>query len=191
MVSMEALRAIVEASVQAALAGQRAATSGGGGSNRLDERHFRRVDKLEGSNWKEFAFQFKTAVGTLNPAMREHLDEIQKAGQDPDFDTIFVEDEQEEIDRAGAELYGHLASLVTGEAMMVLRGVPNGRGREAWSKLFNRLDPRTPAKMLMCMMVVMTPKKVKDVRELAHAVEEWEVKAKQLKMEHHRRITSP
>ena len=74
--------------------------------------------------------------------------------------------------------------MATGEAMMFLRGVPSGRGREAWSKLFNRFDPRTPPKMLMCMMIVMTPKKVKDIRELATAVEEWEAKVKHLKMEH-------
>ena len=67
---------------------------------------------------------------------------------------------------------------------MVLRGVPNGQGWEAWSKLFNRFDPRTPAKSLMAMVAVMTPKRVKDVRELTNVVEDWEVKAKNLKTEH-------
>ena len=65
-----------------------------------------------------------------------------------------------------------------------VRGVPNGQVREAWSKLFNRFDLRTPAKSLMAMMAVMTPKRVKDVRELTNVVEDLEVKAKNFKTEH-------
>ncbi len=59
----------------------------------------------------------------------------------------------------GLELYAALTSLVTGDAMGVVRGVTNGDGLEAWSKLFNRLDPRTPARSLMAMMAVMQPKR--------------------------------
>ena len=37
---------------------------------------------------------------------------------------------------------------------------------------------------MMAMMAVMSPKKIKDVRELSRAVEEWEVRVKNLKTEH-------
>ena len=47
-----------------------------------------------------------------------------------------------------------------------------------------RFDPKTPARALRAMMVVMQPKRVKDVRELQGVVEEWEVQAKQLEIEH-------
>ena len=33
---------------------------------RLDDQHFRRIDKLGGKNWKEFSVQFKTSVGAEN-----------------------------------------------------------------------------------------------------------------------------
>ena len=178
-VSIGDLQVLIEASVKAALAGQKSAAAG-----RLDERHFRRMDKLDGKNWKEFFFQFKTAVGSVNTTMRGYLDEIQKGGKDPDYDTIFVDDTDQDIERGAAEIYSILASMVTGEALVVLRGVPNGQGWEAWSRLFNRFDPRTPAKSLIGMMAVMTPKRVKDVRELTNVVEDWEVKAKNLKTEH-------
>ena len=36
----------------------------------------------------------------------------------------------------------------------------------------------------MAMMMVMQPRKVKDIRDLPSAVEEWEVKVKNLKIEH-------
>ena len=101
----------------------------------------------------------------MNPTMRRYLDEIQKGGKDPDYDTIFANDSDQKVESGAAEIYSILASTVTGEAVVVLRGVPNGQGWEAWSKLFNRSDPWTPAKSLMAMMAVMTPKRVKDVRE--------------------------
>ena len=84
----------------------------------------------------------------------------------------------------GAELYAVLSSVTMGEAMTVVRAVANGNGWEAWSRLVNRFDPRTPAKALMAMMGVMQPRKVKDVRELPSAIEEWEVRVNKLKVEH-------
>ena len=151
----------------------------GGGkdwANRLDERHFRRVDKYGGGpGWKDFAFQFRTAVGAASSKIRAILDDIIKSGKDPGWDAIFVEWTAGEMDTAGQELYAVLSSVVTGEAVMELRGVPSGNGWEAWSQLLNCFDPRTPAKALMAMMSVMQPKKMKDVRELPSAVEDWEV----------------
>ena len=162
-VSISDLQVLMVASVKAALAGQKSAAAG-----RLDERH---------------SFQFKTALGSVNTTMRGYLDEIQKGGKDPDYDTIFADDSVQDIERSAPEIYRILASMVTGEVLIVFRGVPNGQGWEAWSKLFNRFDPRTPAKSLMAMMAVMIPKRVKDVRELTNVVEDWEVKAKNLKTE--------
>ena len=43
---------------------------------------------------------------------------------------------------------------------MIVMGVPHGDGCEAWSKLFNRYNPKTPSRALMAMMAVMNPKEV-------------------------------
>jgi hypothetical protein len=157
----------------------------------LDERFFRRVDKFDGSvktNWREFAFQFKTAVGMANPKARSYLEEIQKAGKEVDFKQIFAEaldaEDKQQVEKVGSELYAMLSSLVSGEAMTVLRGVLTGDGWLAWAKLNARFDPRTPAKALISMLAVMSPKKVKEIRFLSGAVEDWEVKVKALGAEH-------
>ena len=137
--SADDIRFLIEAAVKGALAGK---DKKGGG--RLDERHFRRVDKLDGKNWKEFAFQFKTAAGSANPKVRDFLDEIQKGGKDPDYAGIFDDEQQEDIDRMGAEVYSSLSLLVTGEALVVIRGVQGGRGsrRGASSLTGSTLRPR-------------------------------------------------
>jgi hypothetical protein len=194
-VSMAEIENLIGAAVRAAMAagvgGARDDTGGGargGGGGHLDERHFRRVEKLTGPNWKEFAFQFKTAAGAANGKVRDVLDDIAKAGKDPDFDLIFNDSLDtwvgDDVKKLGAELYAVLSSMVSGDAMAVVRGVASGDGWDAWSRLFNRFDPRTPAKALMAMMAVMQPKKVKDVRDLANAMQDWEVKVKNLKVEH-------
>ena len=67
---------------------------------------------------------------------------------------------------------------------MVIRGIADSNGWEAWQRLSARFDPRTPARALRAMMVAMQPKRVKDVREMQAAVADWELKIKQLKMEH-------
>ncbi len=66
-----------------------------------------------------------------------------------------------------------MSSLVTGKAMTVLRAGPSGSGWEAGGRIYNRFDPRAPAKSLMTMMEAMSSKKkVEDIRELSHAVED-------------------
>ena len=119
-VTMADVEALIAAAVRAALAegGRGGGADGGGrgGGGRLDERHYRRVEKLAGPNWKEFAFQFKTATGAANGRVREVLDEIVKAGKEPDYDLIFgglQSWEDADTVKYGAELYAALSSLVT------------------------------------------------------------------------------
>ena len=81
--TMEDLERIVATAVKAALA---AKTGTEKTKRSLDEKHFRRVHKFSGgTGWKEFAFQFRTAMGTADEVVREILDEIIKAGKDPDW----------------------------------------------------------------------------------------------------------
>ena len=188
------INASVVAAVQGALAAAGPAAKGGGkgeeekhGGGRLDERYFRRVDKLEGKNWKEFHFQFMSAIGAANSRVREAVQEVIKAGKELDCDIAFTTIKgwtSEDTDKYGAELYAVLTSVVTGDAMTVVRGVVDGNGWEVWSRSFNRFDPRTPAKTLMAMMSVMQPKKAKDVRDLMNVVQAWEVNVRNLSIEH-------
>ena len=76
------------------------------------------------------------------------------------------------MDRFGAELYNLLTSLVSGEALMMVRGVSYGDEQKTWRKLFQRYSLKTPARALMAMMAAMNPKNAKVARELSQAVEE-------------------
>ncbi len=187
----EEIATLVRIAVEGALAATRTVPGGGGGGGRLDEKYFRRVDKFDGQgkhSWREFSFQFKTAVGMANPKARSFLEEIQKGGKEVNFNDIFSEvveaEDRMQVDRLGAEIYAMLSTLVLGEALTTVRGILTGDGWLAWSRLCCRFDPRTPAKALMAMLSVMNPKKVKDVRYLSGVVEDWEVKVKSLGTDH-------
>ncbi len=50
----------------------------------LDERYFRRVEKLEShNNWKDFSFQFATAVGAADHQVKKMMDLVTRAGRNP------------------------------------------------------------------------------------------------------------
>jgi hypothetical protein len=194
MMTPEDITRLVEIAVRSALAAQRPVGSQSSWEKgHLDERYFRRVEKFDGTskaNWREFSFQFKVAVGMANPKARGMLEEIQKKGKDVNFAEIFggIEGDSDQmkdhIDKMGSELYAMLSSLVAGEAMTVVRGVTTGDGWLAWSRLNIRFDPRTPAKALISMLAVMSPKKQKEIGNLAAAIEEWEMRVKSLGSEH-------
>ena len=49
--------------------------------------------------------QFKTQVAAASKLTRDRLDEIQKAGADPDWESVFVDDAEAVVDKLGDELY--------------------------------------------------------------------------------------
>ena len=68
----------------------------------------------------------------MNPGTGELLEEThQKHPKDSDRDDIFSTISEEEVKKMGAELYGLIVALVTGEALTVVRGVAGGNGWEA------------------------------------------------------------
>ncbi len=90
-IAIQDLNVLVETAVRAALAAQPA---GGHRDPRdhghLDERHFLRVDKYGGgAGWAEFSRQIRKAAAAANGRVRDAMDEIAKAGKDPDYDLIF------------------------------------------------------------------------------------------------------
>ncbi len=105
------------------------------------------------------SFTFSSRRRSGRPSrVREVFQEVIKAGKELDCGIAFTTIKgwtPEDTDKYGAELYAVLTSVVTEDAMTVVRGVMDGNGWEVWSRLFNRFDPRTPATTLMAVMSVM------------------------------------
>ena len=140
MLTAADIQAMIEATVRGVMSGQAQAApppqprdDRGDRVGHLDERHFRRIDKFDGveSKWKEWSFQMKTTIGSINPKTRSLLEDIQKDGKDVEWDLIlggFVDDQ---VTKMGAKIYNLLVLMVTGEALTVVRGVAGGNGWQA------------------------------------------------------------
>ena len=81
------------------------------------------VEKLEShNNWKDFSFQFATAVGAADAQVKKMMDLVTRAGRNPNWGDIFEEYSDEEILTASNQIYAALSFLVGGEAMTIVRG---------------------------------------------------------------------
>ncbi len=154
MLSAADIQAMIKATGRGALQGQAAAgpqqpparqERGAGHGGHLDERHFRRIDKFDGaeSKWKEWSFQMKTAIGIINPKMRGLLAEIQKDPKEVDLDLMFGNLNDQQVEQMGAELYGLMALMTTGEVLTMVRGVAKGGGGGLGGGSRGHLEDRT------------------------------------------------
>ena len=115
MLTAADIQAMIEATVRGVMQGQAQAAPppqparedrGDRQAGHLDERHFRRIDKFDGaeSKWKEWSFQMKTAIATVNPKVRTLLEEIQKDPKGVDWDLMFGTLNDQQVEQMGAEL---------------------------------------------------------------------------------------
>lgn len=127
---------------------------------------------------------FKNQIRSADTWTAEKMEEIEKLGDNGNVAEIFDLEPEEKKEKRGAELYSVLTSLVAGEPLTVIKGIPRVDGWTAWQKLFWRYKPRTQARALMAMRRVMEIRKVKDIRELTMAVETWEASSRTLEAEY-------
>ena len=110
--------------------------------------------------------------------VKKMLDLVTRVGRNPNWDDIFELYSDEETLMASNLIHAALSLLVGGEAM-----TPVGEGWLARKKIVSRFDPKTPAKALLAVMAATQPKKVRDIRDLPSAIEDWKLKVKILKEE--------
>jgi hypothetical protein len=167
--------------------GQQGAGATQGGSRRkLDERHFRRIEKFAGDDksWKEWNFQMKAAVRGADRLASEMMDFVEKSDDElteGDIETRFVDEPHEKL---ASEFYDLLCSLTSGEAMTIVRGEVTMNGFLAWRKIHQRYSPMTPARTLAALMEVMSPPKHTDVTLIHKAIDTWTTKINILQKDH-------
>ena len=192
MMDAAALQQLVAEAVKQALDATAATrgAGGGGGQGGLTKihKHFGRLDKLTGEDWKEWHYQFSVAADAYNIKHGALLDIVEKMELD-DVSTEGLElgMSQEEADwmrATQAEVFSVLSLLTKGEANGLVRSCADKNGYTAWKKLYDRYNPKTPASLTAAWREVIRPKKLKDIREASKAIDAWEGKVVMLKKEH-------
>ena len=153
----------------------------------LDDRDFKNCPRFKGAQgeWDNWFHAFSNCC-YKSPKLQEEMDRIvRKADANTNVDDL---DLNAEVRDYRAALYRHLVNSTEGEAMTIVRRVTEGAsgvrcGFGALVLLAQRFNPKTPSRILQHWMDVIQPSKVKDVRKLQIAVEQWETRKGRLATE--------
>ena len=188
MATAEEIAQLIEKTVQAVLAGIQATSFTGNKGNKrvLDAKGVSRVESFGGkeAQWKEWAFQFRVAIKAMEGTVAEIMSKVEVDEDGLKLDDLELEHSNLEVAKAAGELYDLLCLCLRGDPLVLVQGVTSMNGFEAWSRLYRRFSPMTPARALQAMISVMVPPKVKDVRDLPNEIEKWEAKVLALKRDY-------
>mgnify|MGYP002806976583 CR=1 FL=1 len=133
------------------------------------------------------------ALKTTSPDANSLVEKAERETGQVTIADIELEDGFTNVDvgRISTGLFDVLAMLVKGEAFAVVRGVLEMNGLEAWRRLKSKHSPTTPATALMAVIRVMSPTKVKLLKDLPTAMETWENQAGALEKGPRREAVQP
>ena len=160
-----------------------------GGRRRLEGKKFARVSKFDGkeNEFADYAFQMKLAMKAADKEAFELMEKC--AGIKTEIQMEDLQIENSEYEQLAVEMYDIIGLSVTGEALTIVRSVPDMNGAEAWRRLTRRYSPKTPARTLVKLMEVLNPGKAKSVHELTGMIEAWELKIGLLEKECQEKIS--
>lgn len=155
---------------------------------RIDERHYRKLQPFNGTNWKDWSFQFRSATRGSCEAGHQMLTWAEHEQQGiEDFDMFEMDEELAR--KLSGELFNTLTTLLSGEPSQRLHNC-NFNGAEAWRKLTKRYSPSTPLRAMQLMLQVVTPEKAKHVKDVPNLVERWETRVLALQRDFREKVSS-
>jgi hypothetical protein len=164
----------------------------GGGAERKDrrgrvvvEKGYNRLSKFSHgeSEWVEWAYDFKTILGTQCHQMKDLLEALEEEKSVVGAAGLYAkyEAQMKKVEEAGDivkisyELYDTLTVLTEGDAKKMVKGVTVGDGLSAWVQLNINFNRKTLAKTLRVHREAMHPKQA-SMTNLMSAITEWEEK---------------
>ena len=157
----------------------------------IEEKDFKRLDKFDGTDWKQWSFQFRTRLRATSMDTWKLMIYTEKSANEVEVVALDEDPRLADVDVSllGAALYDVLATITKGEAFMVVQGAQEAGGLEAWRRLNEKYSPNTPAAALTALKRVMNPVRVKHFKELPKRIEEWEIQVQNLAKEHDEKLS--
>ena len=152
-------------------------------TERVEERHYRKVQHFNGSNWKDWSFQFKSASRSSSEKAYELLNWAER-----EVDEIDDLDDETEVKLSG-ELFNLLTTMMVGEPLQLLHNC-DFNGLEAWRRLAKRYSPSTPLRAMQLMLQIVSPEKAKSLKEVPTIIDKWETRVMILERDFKEKISS-
>ena len=181
----------IEALTQA-LTQQETADGGGGGtppgegrrgrppSRIIDDRHLK-IQDFSGNaeDWADWAFTFKRVIRSRSMAAYKLMCAMEVKDEEVE-EELDLDKDGEQI---SGELYDMLCQTCLGEAKSTIRNVDDMQGIKAWQSLHRKYNPKTAARMVRMLGEVTSPMKLKELKDVENALNQWEEKVKMLERE--------
>ena len=162
----------------------------------LDEKNFKRIENFKGEEkyWKDWSKKFKVVVGTKDKTSMKAMERAECMGDQCSTRSIGLEDDfvnydQAKMEKLSAELYDLLFMLTEEEAMSLVQSVSDMDGLAAWQKLHRNYNPKTMARIMQKIMMVVSPPKIMDAKTVVSMVEEWEKRIKELEADTQEKVS--
>ena len=163
---------------------------GKGGRAVIEPKYLSRVKEFLGDerSWKDWFASMTTAVIQMYPELAEAMEKVAvRAESIQDWESLDHWLDGDVRNEYEGPLWAVLVQHTGGEARTVVlnqkmkQGKPDGFA--ALGMLSKRYNPKTPSRILHALTQVLSPPKIKDVRQAPRVVEEWEAAKGKLKIE--------
>ena len=146
-----------------------------------------RVEIFNGfiDRWEDWSFSFKRTIRSMSRACYSLMLDAE-VSSDP-VDDIQRTPEQ---DARSGELYDVLCQFCSGEALSVIKLVPDMEGIEAWRRLHRKYNPRTMARGVRMLCEVTSPTKVNNLNDVEMEINKWEEKVRTLRSQFGEELTN-
>ena len=130
------------------------------------------------ADWKDWLFNIGIAMTSANVHVAKVMRHIElEAKSDVTVEMVRAAATQEGWSddwtiRVESDLCGLLCMLTKGDADTTVRSAGERNGFVAWAKLYQKHNPKTPARGLMALQDVVRLPTVKDIRQLTKVLEE-------------------
>ena len=163
---------------------------GKGGRAVIEPKYLSRVKEFLGDerSWKDWFASMTTAVIQMYPELAEAMEKAAvRAESIQDWESLDDWLDGDVRDAYEGPLWAVLVQHTGGEARTVVLNQKMKQGRPdgfaALGMLAKRYNPKTPSRILHALTQVLSPPKIKGVRQAPRAVEEWEAAKGKLKIE--------
>jgi hypothetical protein len=136
-------------------------------------------------DWKEFSFKYLNFAGSAFPMVKRLTtwaeEQVGTIVDYADADIISIDAEHISL-----QVFLSLGQIVEGEALDILRNVPDDNGLEGWRRLCRRFDPQTVSRRRSAITKIINPPKA-TLAGLGSAIEKWD----EMTRAHERRTGRP
>ena len=160
---------------------------GSGGTNTyrksITESLSKRVDAFKNSGFENWQFKIITATRAVSDEGYKVLEKGKEAG-DTSVPDDWASSQGPRMDEANREIYFALTEKTEGEAFDIVRNVQLQNGAEAWRRLLVRFDSHTLGKEILLARKVVSPPKIKQLKDIAAHLDKWDESVRKLETEY-------